>query len=103
MRPGRRRWSIRTSSSDFLELLRPATILGKIPGLRNVPFNTKVPSQTAGGTYGWVGEAKPKPVTKLAFSSTSLGITKVAGIIVLTEGAGAALESVAPKRWSAPT
>jgi HK97 family phage major capsid protein len=32
-----------------------------------------------------VGEAKPKPVTKLAFSSTSLGITKVAGIIVLTE------------------
>jgi HK97 family phage major capsid protein/HK97 family phage prohead protease len=72
-------------SNDFIELLRPATILGKIPGLRMVPFNTKVPSQTAGGTYGWVGEAKPKPVTKLAFSSTSLGITKVAGIIVLTE------------------
>jgi HK97 family phage major capsid protein len=72
-------------ASDFLELLRPATILGKIPGLRTVPFNTKVPSQTAGGTYGWVGEAKPKPVTKLAFSSVSLGITKVAGIIVLTQ------------------
>ena len=59
-------------ANEFLELLRPATILGKIPGLRNVPFNTKVPSQTAGGTYGWVGESKPKPVTKLAFSSTSL-------------------------------
>jgi len=72
-------------ANDFIELLRPATILGKIPGLRTVPFNTKVPSQTAGGTYGWVGEAKPKPVTKLAFASTSLGITKVAGIIVLTE------------------
>jgi HK97 family phage major capsid protein len=72
-------------ANDFIELLRPATILGKIPGLRMVPFNTKVPSQTAGGTYGWVGEAKPKPVTKLAFSSTSLGITKVAGILVLTE------------------
>jgi HK97 family phage major capsid protein len=72
-------------SSDFLELLRPATILGKIPGLRRVPFNTKVPNQTAGGTYGWVGEAKPKPVTKLAFSSVSLDISKAAGIIVLTE------------------
>jgi HK97 family phage prohead protease/HK97 family phage major capsid protein len=72
-------------SSEFLELLRPATILGKIPGLRTVPFNTKVPTQTAGGTYGWVGEAKPKPVTKLAFSSTSLGVSKVAGIIVLTK------------------
>ena len=71
--------------NDFIELLRPATILGKIPGLRNVPFNVKVPMQTAGGTYGWVGEAKPKPLTKLAFSSDTLGMTKVAGIIVLTE------------------
>jgi len=74
-----------TMVSDFIELLRPATILGKVPGLRNVPFNCKVPMQTAGGTYGWVGEAKPKPLTKLAFSSDTLGITKVAGIIVLTE------------------
>jgi len=72
-------------AAEFLELLRPATILGKIPGLRTVPFNTKVPSQTAGGTYGWVGEAKPKPVSKLAFASDSLGISKAAGIIVLTE------------------
>ena len=74
-----------TMINDFLELLRPATILGKIPGLRNVPFNCKIPMQTAGGTYGWVGEAKPKPLTKLAFASDSLGVTKVAGIIVLTE------------------
>jgi HK97 family phage major capsid protein len=74
-----------TIVNDFLELLRPATILGKIPGLRNVPFNCKIPSQTAGGTYGWVGEAKPKPLTKLAFASETLGVTKVAGIIVLTE------------------
>jgi len=72
-------------ANDFIELLRPATILGKIPNLRTVPFNTKVPSQTAGGTYGWVGEAKPKPVTKLAFSSVLLDIAKAAGIIVLTE------------------
>jgi HK97 family phage major capsid protein len=72
-------------SNDFIPLLRAATILGKIPGLRTVPFNTKVPSQTAGGSYGWVGEAKAKPVTKLAFASETLGITKVAGIIVLTQ------------------
>jgi HK97 family phage major capsid protein/HK97 family phage prohead protease len=72
-------------ANEFIELLRPATILGKVPGLRQVPFNTKVPAQSAGGSYGWVGEAKPKPVTKLAFTSTSLSITKVAGIIVLTQ------------------
>jgi len=74
-----------TILNDFIELLRPATILGKIPGLRNVPFNCKIPMQTAGGTYGWVGEGKPKPLTALAFASDTLGITKVAGIIVLTE------------------
>jgi len=72
-------------ADDFIALLRPATILGKIPGMREVPFNTKVPAQTAGGTYGWVGEAKPKPLTKLAFAPESLGMTKVAGIIVLTQ------------------
>ena len=72
-------------SNEFIDLLRPATILGKIPNLRTVPFNTKVPAQTAGGTYGWVGESKPKPVTKLAFSSVSLGYAKAAGIIVMTK------------------
>ena len=72
-------------SNEFVELMRPATILGRIPGLRQVPFNTKVPTQTAGGTYNWVGEMKPKPVTKLAFTTSALGISKVAGIIVLTK------------------
>lgn len=72
-------------ASEFLEFLRPATVLGKIPGLRNVPFNVTVPAQTGGGTYGWVGQGAPKPVGKLAFTSTSLGIAKCAGIIVISE------------------
>lgn len=72
-------------AADFIELLRPATIMGKIPNWRKVPFNVKVPAQTAGGTYGWVGEAKPKPVTKLAFAAQTLPIAKAAGIVVLTE------------------
>ena len=50
-----------------------------------MPFNTKVPTQTAGGTYGWVGEGKPKPLTALAFSSATLAVAKAAGIIVITE------------------
>jgi HK97 family phage major capsid protein/HK97 family phage prohead protease len=72
-------------TNEFVELSRPATILGKIPGLTKVPFNVSVPVQTAGGTYKWVGQAKAKPVGKLAFTSTSLGMAKAAGIIVLTE------------------
>jgi len=73
------------ATNEFLGLLRPATILGKVPGLRQVPFNTTVPVQSAGGLYQWVGQAKPKPVGKLAFTTANLGIAKAAGIIVLTE------------------
>jgi HK97 family phage major capsid protein/HK97 family phage prohead protease len=72
-------------ANEFLELLRPATILGKIPGFRRVPFNVSIATQTGGGTYQWVGQGAPKPVGKLAFSATTLGITKCAGIIVITE------------------
>jgi HK97 family phage major capsid protein/HK97 family phage prohead protease len=72
-------------ASDFIELMRAATIIDQISGLYTVPFNTKVPQQTGGGTYNWVGEAKPKPVTSLTFASVTLDWAKVAGIIVLTQ------------------
>ena len=72
-------------ASEFVELLRPATILGRIPGLTRVPFNVKIPRQTAGSTVGWVGEAKPKPVSSLAFDTITLLWAKAAGIVVLTD------------------
>jgi len=72
-------------SNDFIEMMRAATIIDKISGLNKVPFNTKIPTQTGGGTFNWVGEMKPKPVTAMAFSSVSLDWAKVAGITVLTQ------------------
>jgi HK97 family phage major capsid protein len=69
---------------EFVALLRPKTAIGQI-GLKKVPFNTKIPAQTGGGTYGWVGEQKPKPVTKLTFSSLTVPYHKTAGIVVITE------------------
>jgi HK97 family phage major capsid protein/HK97 family phage prohead protease len=72
-------------TSDFLPLLRAATIIGKIDGLRKVPFNVNVPAQTAGGVVSWVGELKPKPVSAMAFSMENLGFNKVAAIVVLSQ------------------
>ena len=72
-------------TADFLPLLRAATILGKIEGLYEVPFNVNVPAQTAGGTVNWVGELKPKPVSAMAFAMESLGFNKVAAIVVLSQ------------------
>jgi HK97 family phage major capsid protein len=76
---------LRPLSNEFMALLRPATLLGRIPSLRNVPFNVSVPIQTGGGTYKWVGQGAPKPVGSLAFNTLTLGITKCAGIIVITD------------------
>lgn len=75
----------RPMANEFLELLRPETLIGKIPGLRRVPFNVSMPIQTGGGTYAWVGEGAPKPVGNLQFASATLGIAKSAGIIVISE------------------
>jgi HK97 family phage major capsid protein/HK97 family phage prohead protease len=77
--------AVTPSVSEFLELLRPRTLIGRIPGLRKVPFNTSVNSQTGGGTYQWVGQGAAKPVTSAAFAPVTLTFAKAAGIIVLTE------------------
>jgi len=70
---------------EFVELLMPETIIGKINGFRRVPFNVQVRVQTGGGLVEWVGEAKAKPVGEQSFELFRLGINKVAGIIVLSE------------------
>lgn len=71
--------------TDFLALLRPLTLIGRIPNLRRVPFNVSMPAQTAGGTYKWVGQNKLKPVTNAQYAAVTLAFAKASGIIVLTE------------------
>jgi len=76
---------IQPLANEFIEMLRPATVIGRIPGINKVPFNVSIPAQNSGGTYGWVGQGAPKPVGKLTFGTVTLGVTKCAGIIVITE------------------
>jgi HK97 family phage major capsid protein len=45
----------------------------------------KVPRETTGLTAGWVGEGSPKPLTKGALDTVTLGFNKVAAICVLTQ------------------
>lgn len=77
-------------AGDFIEFLRPATIIGKfgtngIPSLRRVPFNVSIKEQTGGGQGYWVGQGKAKPLTKFAFDAKTLRWAKVANIAVLAE------------------
>lgn len=79
-----------TLTSEFIEFLRPQTIIGKfgvggVPSLRRIPFNVRMGRQTSGGSGYWVGQGKPKPLTKFAFDEVTLRWAKVANIAVLTE------------------
>jgi HK97 family phage major capsid protein len=76
--------AVNTVDNDFIALLRPATIIGKLP-LRPSPFNVKMIRQTGGSTVGWVGKAAAKPVSELAYDTVQVDQSKVAGIIVLTD------------------
>jgi len=72
-------------AAAFVEYLRPATIVGRISGLRRVPFNVQIPRQTGGSSAAWVGEQAPKPVSSLIFDTITMRWAKAAAIVVLTE------------------
>lgn len=74
-----------TMSNELIELLRPATLVGRMTGLRSVPFNVRIPGQTQGSTVAWVGETAPKPVSALAFEDITLRFNKLAGIVVISD------------------
>ncbi|MCM2503905.1 phage major capsid protein [Aureimonas altamirensis] len=74
-----------TMQNEFIELLRPETILGNLNGFRRVPFNIRMIGQTAGSSVNWVGEGQAKPVSPLAFDAKQLGFAKLAGIVVVTD------------------
>lgn len=71
-------------ASEFIEYLRPQTIIGKLP-LRKVPFNIRIPVQDLGSSVNWVGEGLAKPVTKLHFDTATFRFAKAAGIVIMTD------------------
>lgn len=73
-----------TFGGDFIEYLRPRTLIGQAQ-FRSVPFNVRIGGQTSGGTAGWVGQGKSKPVTKFDFNATTVPFTKVAAIAIITQ------------------
>ncbi|MFA9487120.1 MULTISPECIES: phage major capsid protein [unclassified Moraxella] len=73
-------------TGEFIELVRQKTVVDKIAAqMRQVPFNVKIPTQTASGSVGWVGEGKMKPVGNPEFGSMTLGFAKLAGIVLLSD------------------
>lgn len=80
----------RNMSNEFIEFLRPRTILGQfgtngIPSLRKIPFNVRIPGKTGSGTASWTGEGYRKSVTKSQYNAVELKWAKIAAISVVTD------------------
>lgn len=73
-----------TLATEFVEMLRPQTILGRLTGVRRVPFNVHVSRVTGGVSAGWVGQSKPKPLSAMSLDSVYLGFAKISAIVALS-------------------
>lgn len=72
-------------ASEYFTLVRDASIIGRLAGMRRVPFHLDVPRQTSGATSGaWVGEGEPTPLSLPEFTTFVLRPRKASGIVVLT-------------------
>lgn len=73
-----------TWQGDFVEYNRPRTLIGQA-NFRRVPFNVRIGGQTSGGTAGWVGQGKSKPVTKFDYIAYTTAFTKIAALSIVTK------------------
>jgi HK97 family phage major capsid protein len=74
----------RVAAADFIEALRPATILGKLSGFRRAPFRTKISRTVAASTAFWIGEGAPTPLSQMALDTIQMDNFKIGGICVST-------------------
>jgi len=70
---------------EFVDMLRAATVFDQLTGFRNVPFNSKIPSQLTGGQAQWVGEGARKPLTNPTYGEVEIKEHKLAAITVYTQ------------------
>jgi HK97 family phage major capsid protein len=73
------------SGVEFLQLVREASLLGRLPSLRNVPFMVRMTRMTSGSRAYWVGQAAPKPLSRPALDGSQLDPLKVVCIVVATK------------------
>ncbi len=70
---------------DLAEVLRPAIVLGRLQGLRRVPFRVRLLAQSTGLGAAWTAEGAPIPAHAAGFRFVEeLTPLKVSGISVIS-------------------
>lgn len=71
---------------DLAELVRPLTIVGRLRGMKRVPFHSRLIGMTAGAAAHWIAPGVAVPVSGATFAApVVLTRTKVAALIVTTD------------------
>jgi HK97 family phage major capsid protein len=70
--------------AGFVDLLRNASVIGRLQGLRSAPFNTRTLVQTSGSKGAFVGEGRASPIGAPAFETTQLWPAKYQCTVVFS-------------------
>jgi hypothetical protein len=70
--------------AEFSDALRPASLLGKIPGLRGVPFNSRIGVVDDGSSAAWITQGNPIPVSKMDLHAILIDFAKIGALIYFT-------------------
>jgi HK97 family phage major capsid protein len=88
----------KTPAHEFFDAVVEQSIIGKLVGLRRVPFVTRMLAMTNGSRGYWTGEGKPRPLSKLTLAGSSLARRSVSAIVAFTreslEATGNAAENL---------
>lgn len=70
---------------EFFNLVMERSLLGRLAGLRRVPFNTQMLKITSGAGGYWVSEGREVPLSKPVLDGSVLRPLKVAAIIIASD------------------
>lgn len=69
---------------EFLDMVRPATILGKLEALRRVPVNVPYCAVAESATATWVGEGQPIALSRAAFARERMKSLKLSALLAIS-------------------
>lgn len=72
------------AASEFFAVAREMSLLGRIPGLRRLPFETRMLAATTGAIGYWIAEGAELPMSKPTLAGEALPRRRVGALIVQT-------------------
>ena len=82
---------LQVASGEFLQIVQPRTVLGRLQRTKRVSFLTQTLKSSGAIGAGWVAEGTGIPLRQLDLSRVALGKSKIASICVVTQDLARAL------------